>query len=170
MPTEVTSLSPGRPVPRNTHRPAEPYLHYWDNANKLSKNEHLKTVNGTVAVVVGGTPNQHDGWMWDLTVPGNNDHDFYVAVRDTQVLVHNTDGCGPTFTRGDVDRVTEHPSQLDHFGANDVMLQRISDVIGSGQPLTEGQANFMLHETTEADLMDGGMSYEDAHKQALGMH
>ena len=41
--------------------------------------------------VVGGTvPKQHDGWMWDLTVPGNNDHDFYVVVTTaTAVLVHN---------------------------------------------------------------------------------
>jgi RHS repeat-associated protein len=150
----------------------DPYLHQgWIPANQLKPGTHLKTVNGTVAVVVGGiAPKQHDGWMWDLTVPGNNDHDLYVAVGDTQVLVHNADGCGPTFTQGDVDRVTQHLSQLDHFGANDVMLQRISDAIGSGQPLTEGQTNFMLHETTEADLMDGGMPYEDAHEQALGMH
>ncbi len=51
----------------------------------------------------------HDGLMWDLTVPGNNDHDFYVlptagvaAVSHhtdyaeagaTPVLVHNA-GCG----------------------------------------------------------------------------
>jgi hypothetical protein len=27
----------------------------------------------------GSTPADHDGWMWDLTVPGNNDHDFYVV-------------------------------------------------------------------------------------------
>jgi hypothetical protein len=69
-----------------------PYLHYWVSANKLWKNEYLKTANGAVAVVVGGsTPKRHDGWMWDLTVPGNNDHDFYVVAGQTTVLVHN---CG----------------------------------------------------------------------------
>jgi hypothetical protein len=31
--------------------------------------------------------------MWDLTVPGNNDHDFYVHADDTDILVHN---CGTT--------------------------------------------------------------------------
>jgi hypothetical protein len=34
--------------------------------------------------------------MWDLTVPGNNDHDFYVVAGDTPVFVHNSggmDGC-----------------------------------------------------------------------------
>ena len=29
--------------------------------------------------------------MWDLTVPGNNDHDFYVFAGPTAVLVHNVD-------------------------------------------------------------------------------
>ena len=70
-----------------------PYLHHWVAANKLSKGEHLKTPGGATVTVVGGTtPKQHDGWMWDLTVPGNNDHDFYVAVAASAVLVHN---CGP---------------------------------------------------------------------------
>ena len=82
------------------------YLHYWINTNKLSKNEHLKAPNGAAVTVVGGTvPKQHDGWMWDLTVPGNNDHDFYVLpsahdnhptqrsfAGDVPVLVHNV-GC-----------------------------------------------------------------------------
>lgn len=37
--------------------------------------------------------------MWDLTVPGNNDHGFYVVAAgdegpgDAAVLVHNEDGC-----------------------------------------------------------------------------
>ena len=68
-----------------------PYLTKWTDANKLSKNEHLKASNGATVTVVGGTvPKQHDGWMWDLTVPGNNDHDFYVVVTTaTAVLVHN---------------------------------------------------------------------------------
>jgi len=42
-----------------------------------------------VTVVAGTTPKQHDGWMWDLTVPGNNDHDFYVIAGTSGVLVHN---------------------------------------------------------------------------------
>jgi hypothetical protein len=70
-----------------------PYLHYWVSANKLSKNEHLRASSGATVTVVGGTvPKQHDGWMWDLTVPGNNDHDFYVVVTTASVLVHN-DSC-----------------------------------------------------------------------------
>ncbi|HET9079991.1 MAG TPA: hypothetical protein VFO01_05695, partial [Trebonia sp.] len=85
----------------------DPYPHYgWIPANHLKPGMHLKTPDGQSAVVVGGSvPAVHDGWMWDLTVPGNNDHDFYVvaepgrgnaaaygnAIIGTPVLVHNCD-------------------------------------------------------------------------------
>jgi hypothetical protein len=76
-----------------SHQFWDPYQHQWIASNKLSKGEHLLTANGTVAIADGGTtPKAHDGWMWDLTVPGNNDHDFYVAAGRTAVLVHNTYG------------------------------------------------------------------------------
>jgi hypothetical protein len=94
----------------------DPYLHYgWIPANHLKPGMHLKTPDGQSAVVVGGSvPADHDGWMWDLTVPGNNDHNFYVlpapsngsdgayhvVARTTPVLVHN-DSCengGSTWT------------------------------------------------------------------------
>ena len=37
-----------------------------------------------------------NGWMWDLTVPGNNDHDFYVEAEDVGILVHNINDCSIT--------------------------------------------------------------------------
>jgi hypothetical protein len=65
-------------------------------ASNLKAGIHLKTPDGQTAVVVGGTiPKVHDRWMWDLSVPGNNDHDFYVLatgpfrMTDPAVLVHN---------------------------------------------------------------------------------
>ena len=105
-----TSRPPAAPrssTPPPTTSSGTPYLHYWVPASKLKKGEHLKTANGTTAVADGGTtPADHDGWMWDLTVPGNNDHDFYVlpaqtndhhayyvGVGETPVLAHNA-GCG----------------------------------------------------------------------------
>ena len=33
----------------------------------------------------GTTPMTHDGWLWDLAVPGNNDHDFYVSPASGDV-------------------------------------------------------------------------------------
>jgi hypothetical protein len=41
--------------------------------------------------------------MWDLTVPGNNDHDFYVEVAAASVLVHN-DSCPANLGRGSTGR------------------------------------------------------------------
>jgi uncharacterized protein YwbE len=79
----------------------DPYRKQWRTAASLTKGEHLLTANGSPAVADGGTvPAVHDGWMWDLTVPGNNDHDFYVAMVGgpraqgaaanlVSVLVHN---------------------------------------------------------------------------------
>jgi hypothetical protein len=47
------------------------------------ENEHPLTANGSPATVVGGSvPAVHDGWIWDLTVPGNNDHDFYAMAGE----------------------------------------------------------------------------------------
>jgi ParB-like nuclease domain len=94
-------------------RRSPPYLHRWIPAAKLNKGERLKTANGTTAVADGGhIPAQRDGWMWDLTVPGNGDHDFYVlnraensdssissaqaaAISAAAVLVHNCDTANP---------------------------------------------------------------------------
>jgi hypothetical protein len=69
----------------------DPSLDYgWIPAKHLKPGERLKTADGTLAIVVGGsTPKVHDGWMWDLTVPGNNDHDFYVVSGSASALVHN---------------------------------------------------------------------------------
>jgi hypothetical protein len=38
--------------------------------------------------------------MRDLTVPGNNDHDFYVAIAAVSVLVHNCPAGGPQDVKG----------------------------------------------------------------------
>lgn len=63
----------------------------WVKAGALKWGTHLRAPSGgDAATVVGGrVPAQQDGWMWDLTVPGNNDHDFYVVAGGTLVLVHN---------------------------------------------------------------------------------
>jgi hypothetical protein len=96
--TVKTSRSTGVIHTTASHLFWDPYLKQWSPASKLRRGEHLKTANGTTAVADGGTtPKVHDGWMWDLTVPGNNDHDFYVLAgqsRDAPVLVHNANGPG----------------------------------------------------------------------------
>ena len=60
----------------------------------LKYGTRLRTSAGDgAAVVIGGAvPRQHDGWMWDITVPGDNDHDFYIQTANAGVLVHNCGG------------------------------------------------------------------------------
>ena len=67
--------------------------------------------------------------MWDLTVPGNNDHDFYIVAvtADTSVLVHNSGGIGDCPTSDSGPEQTVHgaeraadPSQLDPAAPADV--------------------------------------------------
>ena len=66
-------------------------------AAALKYGTHLRTPSGSdTAVVTGGwIPRQRDGWMWDLTIPGNNDHDFYIDTTTASVLVHNCSNFGP---------------------------------------------------------------------------
>jgi YD repeat-containing protein len=57
-------------------------------AAALKYGTHLGTPTGSGAIVLGGrTPDDTNGWMWDLTVTG--DHDFYIRVSATAILVHN---------------------------------------------------------------------------------
>ncbi|MCK2238989.1 MULTISPECIES: RHS repeat-associated core domain-containing protein [unclassified Crossiella] len=72
----------------------------------------------------------------------------------------------------DVDRVRDHLSNpvLDPFEANDIMMERIRNALTEGKTLTEAQANFMRHETTELALMNQGRCYTCAHKEAMKTH
>jgi hypothetical protein len=65
----------------------------WAKAGSLRRGTRLRTPTGGTATVLGGrTPKVASGWMWDLTVPGGNDHDFYIDTIAAPVLVHNS-GC-----------------------------------------------------------------------------
>jgi hypothetical protein len=79
-------------------------------------------------------------------------------------------GSAANYGLADVDAVASHLDRLDHSPANDMMLSRIRERLEAGEELTEGQRNFMSHETTEKALMDGGMPYEEAHERALEAH
>jgi hypothetical protein len=62
----------------------------WVKAGALRHGTRLRTPAGSIATVLSGqAPKVTTGWMWDLTVPGNNDHDFYIATVAADVLVHN---------------------------------------------------------------------------------
>jgi hypothetical protein len=64
--------------------------HRWIKAAALKHSDHLRTTSGARVTVVGGRrPADATGWMWDLSVPGGGDHDFYIDTTITTVLVHN---------------------------------------------------------------------------------
>ncbi|WP_433889943.1 hypothetical protein [Streptomyces sp. CA-111067] len=76
------------------------------------------------------------------------------------------------YTLEHLSRVLRHLSrpELDRFAPNDVMAAGIRQALATGRPLSEGEADFMLHQLTEAGLMDGGASPEDAYEAALRTH
>jgi hypothetical protein len=60
----------------------------WTFADALAAGDFLRTSGRAKASVVSGNvPASAAGWMWDLTVA--SDHDFYIDVATTAVLVHN---------------------------------------------------------------------------------
>jgi Pretoxin HINT domain len=70
----------------------------WVKAGALKYGDKLRAANGTIATAAGGTvPAGAADWMWDLSVPGGGDHDFYIDAAATAVLVHNCPiGDGPS--------------------------------------------------------------------------
>jgi len=65
----------------------DPYLDKFIPENRPNAGERLKAPDGTLATADGGTtPKDHEGWMWDPTVPGNEDHDFYVSAASTAIF------------------------------------------------------------------------------------
>jgi hypothetical protein len=99
-----------------SHQFWEPHLRQWVPANKLRKGEQLLTSDGMTAFADGGvTPRVHTGWMWDITVPGNNDHDFFVLLGQPgaqtiyntvagkpAVLVHNETGASDPWANAEL--------------------------------------------------------------------
>jgi YD repeat-containing protein len=64
--------------------------HRWVKAAAPKYGDYLRTSDRATAAVLGGyVPADTSGWMWDLTVPGGDDHDFYIQTASTAVLVHN---------------------------------------------------------------------------------
>jgi hypothetical protein len=120
----------------------DPVAHKWVKAARLRNGQHLRTANGKPAIASGGhVPARHDGWMWDLTIPGNNDHDFYVipslvtggqhmyyvAAGGTPVLVHNVSECGPGDINWNWNSVRTFGHTFNEHGAGPRNLRSLTD-------------------------------------------
>jgi hypothetical protein len=98
-------------------------------------------------------PRQRDGWMWDLTVPGNDDHDFYVRVGTTATLVHNVncDGAAEAvqakvaemqaaMTDAEADRTTYGAAHVTTWLGSDEMWVAAAGRSGYVRPAIRGDA------------------------------
>lgn len=77
------------------------------------------------------------------------------------------EGGGVQLTQQGLDVVGNHLAQFDEFAPNTQMMQNLQDAFDAGQPVTGANANFYLHETSEAAFMGNGLSYDAAHAAAL---
>jgi Pretoxin HINT domain len=63
---------------------------HWVTAGALRPGTRLRGPRGGSSVVIAGwVARQSGAWMLDLTVPGGDDHDFYIGTAVFQILVHN---------------------------------------------------------------------------------
>lgn len=88
---------------------------------QTSRTARLRTPDraNTATVVAGWIPPQPTGWMWDLSVPGNDDHDFYIDTV-TSVLVHNCE-----------DPEAENPAEnADRSALKKVSDSRLKQLVG----------------------------------------
>jgi hypothetical protein len=152
-----------------------PAARKWVQAAKLRKGELLRTSNGTTATADGGgtVPANHNGWMWDLTVPGNNDHDFYVIPAQTSgggntyaeatgteaVLVHNDDRCGISRAEAKAQALADAGVPADAEPLEVRMEPATSPPYQGGKQLFDENFNPIsfrveTYETSDGDLVD----------------
>jgi len=104
-------------------------------------------------------------------IPGGK---FFSLLKIGKLLPEATMAAKATKTGSsvleDAARAESHLARLDSSPANDAMLARIRAAAADGRALHPSESNFLRHELTEADLMDGGMGYDAAHEIAGRTH
>jgi hypothetical protein len=109
--------------------------HRWIKAGALKHGTHLRTPGSASVTTLGGhVPAKAGGWMWDLTVPGGGDHDFYIRVEAASVLVHN---CG----NEELARNIAGHADIHFSGTTEEAAQTIQDVLDSSDSLSRELAN-----------------------------
>jgi RHS repeat-associated protein len=75
-----------------------------------------------------------------------------------------------TVTEEGLGQVEQHLAQFGDHPPNAAMVERLRTALGNGGSIEGADANFYNHELTESSLMNGGMSYDEAHATALEQH
>ncbi|HSY16428.1 MAG TPA: hypothetical protein VK816_10595 [Jatrophihabitantaceae bacterium] len=123
-----------------------------------------KAVRVAIAITPDGIPM--------LVRDGKSAGQMLSEAKEEAALTKGRALVGDSYKPDDLIRIADHLRRpgLYHSPENDVMIDNIHQAMVEGCALSEGEENFMRHELTEADLMDGGMSVEDAHALALRTH
>ena len=66
--------------------------------------------------------------------------------------------------------VIDHLAQFGHVPENTAMIARLQRALVAGHTITGADANFYLHEISEATTMRRGLSYVEAHLGALAKY
>ncbi|QTI67930.1 hypothetical protein [Gordonia polyisoprenivorans] len=120
-------------------------------------------------------------------LPSSGPRGVMPDIPDNAPQVVRDNAVRTTFTTADIDAVAQHLSRPElgmgpSMGGkvagemyptapyNPATVESIRNTLNNGGTLSEGQQNFLRHELTEKELMDGGMSYDDAHELANMTH
>ena len=124
----------------------------WVEAGSLKHGDHLRTPARATATVIGGrVPTDAVGWMWDISVPGGNDHDFYIDVAATATLVHNCPKWnGPRDP--DDDEPTFERMKSRSLGSSNKAENRYTDYLAQKYELSESQQR-ALHDAITGQHM-----------------
>jgi len=90
------------------------------------------------------------------------------SPRRKGVAAKGVEAGGVRVTQKGIDIATEHLAQFGEHAPNQAMLDRLGSAVGTR--VTGADANFYLHEISEATMMGRGMSYDAAHAAALGKY
>ncbi len=132
---------------------------HWAEAGTLRYETRLRIPSGGTVTVTGGwAPKITTGWMWDITVPGNNDHDFYIDTTAADVLVHN---CDWTSEASLASHYGEHGADLGHYtqedyaqGARDLMCSTCREGALEKTSMVEGKVYRWDPSTNEFGIAD----------------
>ncbi len=130
-----------------------------------------------VGCVLGADPNSgaaRTGEFWSQTILTTGSlfagQGELKIVRGAERGVLAAESGGVRLSQKGLDLVGNHLSQFEEFGGNSGMMQRLQDAFAAGQKVTGADANFYLHEASEATMMGRGLGYDAAHSAALGKY